>query len=144
MPSTPHLGQLPPQYRFVLNPYVDVRFSTCPGCGQPTKLRKLPFFIHVEPRIPVVLNKTHRYCPTCDLIILHRDELEAVLLRLFPDRDPETFHEQYLVMGTVERAAYRAALQTSPPVAETLAQTHDFAEVLTLHHEPGGWYKDEP
>jgi hypothetical protein len=72
------LGQQPPRYRFFLNPYADVRFTTCPQCGGKTRVRKLPLVIHVDPVQPVALNKTCRYCPSCDLLIAHRDELEAM------------------------------------------------------------------
>lgn len=142
MSDPPRLGKLPPKYKFVLNPYVDARFSSCPNCAQPTKLRKLPFFIHMDPQQPVILNMSHRYCPACDLIILHRDRLEALLLSRFPDRDPDAFHEQYLVMGTVERAAFRASLKAPLSIAEALENLHDFAEYLTVQYQPAGWYKD--
>jgi len=143
MADSSRLGRLPPKYRFVLNPYVDARFSTCPGCGQPTKLHKLPFFVHVDPNYPLALNLSHRYCPACDLIILHRDRLEAQLGRLFPDRDPATLREQYLVMGTLERSAFRAGQKTPLPIAEALEHLHDFVERLTVQYQPAGWYKSE-
>lgn len=141
MTETPRLGKLPPKYRFILNPYVDARFSSCPSCEQPTKLRKLPFFVHVDPRLPVVLNMSHRYCPTCDLIILHRDRLEALLLQLFPDRELEALRQQYLVMGTIERSAFRASLKTPLSIPEALEHLHDFVEHLTVQHLPAGWCK---
>jgi hypothetical protein len=37
------------------------------------KARKRPFLIHIEPKHLLVLNMTGRYCPACDLIILHQD-----------------------------------------------------------------------
>jgi hypothetical protein len=58
--KNPQLGKLPPLYRFFLNPYEDVRFSSCPQCANKTWQRKLPLFIHVSPEQPVTLNKT---CP---------------------------------------------------------------------------------
>ena len=63
------LGKLPTRYRFFLNPYQDVRFTRCPQCTHLTRQHKLPLFIHVDPMHPVLLNKTCRYCPTCDLLI---------------------------------------------------------------------------
>jgi uncharacterized protein with PIN domain len=36
-----HIGKLPPQYAFVLNPRTDVRFTRCPGCNQPMRQRTL-------------------------------------------------------------------------------------------------------
>jgi hypothetical protein len=139
----PRLGKLSPKYRFILNPYTDARFTRCPSCEQPTKIRKLPFFIHVDPMVPVILNKTHRYCPDCDLIILHRDELEEILVQMFPDRDPEELRDEYLVIGTVERKAYRAGQQGQVTIEDLSEYLHDFIEVLTIEYRPAGWYPAE-
>ncbi len=67
-PKTLRFGQLEPQYNFALNPYPDARFSKCPNCEQKTGQRKRPLFIHIDPRQPVVLNYTCRYCSRCDLL----------------------------------------------------------------------------
>src|SRR5438445_13688037 len=72
--NMPRLGKQPPRYRFFLNPYQDARFSTCPQCTNKTKQRKLPLFLHIDPKQPLLLNKTCRYCPYCDLLIAHQDE----------------------------------------------------------------------
>jgi len=137
------LGKRPPKHNFVLNPYVDVRFSRCPKCEAKTKVRKLPLFIHVDPMYPVALNKTGRYCPDCDLLIVHRDDLEEILLQMFPNRDPEAFRDQYLVMGTVERKAYRASLKSPKTIPEMLEHVHDFEAVWTVEYRPAGWYRDD-
>jgi len=68
----PRLGKQPPRYRFFLNPYTDVRFTTCPQCRGKTSQRKLPLVIHIDPLQLVALNKTCRYCPRCDLLIAHQ------------------------------------------------------------------------
>src|SRR5438876_6108668 len=39
----PQLGKLPRLYRFFLNPYEDVRFSSCPQCANKTRQRKLQY-----------------------------------------------------------------------------------------------------
>jgi hypothetical protein len=77
------LGKQPPRYRFILNPYTHERFAFCAECDGPTEQRKLPLVIHVDPLNPVSVNKTCCYCPRCDLLIAHRDELEAQLEVLF-------------------------------------------------------------
>ena len=82
------LGKQPPRYSFFLNPYRDVRFTSCPQCRKRTKQRKLPLMIHVDPYNPVSINKTCRYCPTCDLLIAHQDEIEQQLALLFARHDP--------------------------------------------------------
>jgi Zn-finger nucleic acid-binding protein len=138
------LGKLPPRYNFVLNPYSDARFTRCPKCGQKTRVRKLPLFIHADPLNPVALNKTCRYCPRCDLLIAHRDELEAVLLRMFPDRDPEAFRDEYLVMGTVERRAYRQGLKSSRSIPEMLEHIHDFKEVWKVAYTAQSRFYSRP
>src|SRR6476619_2103005 len=74
--EVPRLGKQPPRYRCFWNPYADVRFTTCPQCGEKTRVRKLPLVIHIDPLQMVALNKTCRYCPRCDLLIAHQDELE--------------------------------------------------------------------
>ena len=97
--SVPRLGKQPPRYRFFLNPYTDVRFTTCPQCCGKTRQRKLPLVIHVDPLQLVALNKTCRYCPACDLLIAHQDELEAWLTAFFSEHRPEIVGNDYLLLG---------------------------------------------
>jgi hypothetical protein len=97
----PRLGKQTPRYRFFLNPYQDARFSTCPQCTNRTKQRKLPLFIHIDPKQPLLLNKTCRYCPYCDLLIAHQDELEDLIKRIFTVLNPEIVGNKYLVIGSV-------------------------------------------
>jgi hypothetical protein len=134
----PRIGRRPPQYRFVLNPYVDARFTTCPDCNRKMGQRKLPLVIHVEPMNPVALNKTCRYCKHCDLLIAHRDEIEALLSQLFPDRPGPWRPNDYLVLGTMDRAAWRQSLDTSFTTRELVEYLHDFQQVLTIQ-VTGGW-----
>jgi hypothetical protein len=136
----PRLGKLPPQYIFVLNPYSDARFSRCPICEQKMHQRKVPLFIHVDPFNPVVLGYTCRYCPTCDLLIAHQDQLEAQLANLFAAHDPSVIGNDYLVLGTVERKAWREGMKQPRGISDMLANLHDFKEVRTVEYEPGGWY----
>jgi hypothetical protein len=130
------LGQQPPRYRFFLNPYADVRFTTCPECGGKTRVRKLPLVIHVDPVQLVALNKTCRYCLSCDLLIAHRDELEAWLAAFFGQQKPEVVGNDYLVVGTEERAAWRRGRRTPLTTQELLAGLHDFAEVVRFEPAP--------
>src|SRR5215813_4141782 len=95
------LGKQPPRYRFFLNPYQDVRFTKCPQCGGKTLQRKLPLVIHVDPMQPVSVNKTCRYCPRCDLLIAHQNEMEQFLAAFFSVQNPEVVGNEYLVIGTL-------------------------------------------
>src|SRR5580700_308026 len=65
------IGQLTPRYSFLLNPYLDIRLSKCPGCNGLTHNRKFALFIHIDGWGPLVLGKTCRYCTSCELIIVH-------------------------------------------------------------------------
>ena len=132
------IGKQPPRHRFILNPYPGERFASCPECGGPTEARKFPLVIHVEPRNPVALNKTCFYCPRCDLIIAHRDELEAQLVVLFEKQDPAMIGNDYLVIGTLDQDEWERGCQVPLTIAEMLAKLHDFQEVLSI--EPA----DEP
>jgi hypothetical protein len=137
---TSRIGKLPPQYIFILNPYTDARFTRCPNCDQPTKQRKVPLFIHVDPLNPVVLGKTCRYCPNCDILIAHQDELEAQLAVLFEERDPALIGNEYMVLGTVERQAWREGIKQPKGIADMLEHLHDFKEFRTVKYQPAGWY----
>jgi len=134
------LGKLPPRYRFILNPYTDVRFTRCPGCDQKTRQRKHPLFIHVDPFNPIVLGKTCRYCPGCDLLIAHQNEIEENLARLFAQTDPDLIGNEYLIIGTVERRAWRQSMKNPLSPRDMLEHLYDFEEVLTLEMRQAGWY----
>ena len=136
------LGKLPPLYCFALNPYEDVRFSTCPACGQRTLLRKVPLVIHVQPVHPVILNKHCRYCPNCDLMIVHQDELEHWLAVSCQERKPEIIGNDYFVLGTVDKATWRKQKKESIPMGELTAYLHDFKEYLQISSSPGRWYPE--
>ena len=132
----PRLGKQPPRYRFFLNPYSDVRFTTCPQCGEKTRVRKLPLVIHIDPMQLVALNKTCRYCPRCDLLIAHQDQLEAWLAAFFGQQQPEVVGNDYLVVGTEDRAAWRRGTHTPLAISEALEYLHDFIDVVRFEPAP--------
>ncbi len=134
--SNARFGKLPPMYKFILNPYDDVRFTTCPGCNRKTKQRKLPLVIHVDPHHLIALNKTCRYCPSCDILIAHQDEIEALLAAMFSQRDPSVIGNNYLMIGTVERKAWREGVKQPEMADEMRAFMHDFKEYRKVTVEP--------
>lgn len=137
------LGEQPQRHDVFLNPYEDLRFSRCPKCEEKTRLRKFPLVIHVEPLNPVILNKTCRYCPDCDLIIAHQDEIEAHLHALFSELEPAVVGNDYLVLGTVDRNVWRRGCKTPIPTAELLDYLHFFEHVRQFEPAYYGWVKDE-
>jgi len=144
------IGKQSPHHRFILNPYSEERFAFCPECDRPTEQRKFPLMIHVDPLNPVIVNKTCRYCLRCDLIIAHRDELEAQLEMLFDQHNPEVIGNDYLVIGTLDHDVWERGCQTPLTIPEMIANLHDFQEVLRIEpadrrgHRPGRGFKRPP
>jgi len=126
------LGKRPPRYRFLLNPFRNRRFAVCPDCERRTLLRKVPLVIHVDPRNPVAINKSCRYCPPCDLLIAHQDEVEAELAAIFIRRAPELVGSSYLALGTLDRDVWKQGVAEPLPFEALLEHLHDFVEVLEL------------
>jgi len=114
--------------------------STCPQCEKKMHQRKVPLFIHVDPLIPVVLGYTCRYCPDCDLLVAHQDEIENLLAQFLVNIAPNALGNDYMVLGTVERDFWRQGMKTPGSVAELPDHLHDFIEVWTLKFRPAGWY----
>lgn len=136
------LGKQPPCYRFFLNPYQDVRFTRCPQCDQKMHQRKLPLVIHIDPMHLFSLNKTCRYCPHCDLLIAHQDDIEHLLVAIFTEHMPEIVGNDYLVVGTLEKTVWKRGTQHPLTLQELLEALHDFKDVVTFKLI-GGWVRDE-
>jgi hypothetical protein len=142
--ATKHIGKLKPRYSLLLNPYSDVRLSKCPRCNRLTHPRKFALFIHVKDWGPLVLGKTCRYCTPCELIIVHRDELEAELARSPAQVPPDASGRGYFIAGTVERKEWQKGLTgDGPGLGEMLEHMSDFKKYYDLHYQPAGWYPAE-
>jgi hypothetical protein len=140
----PRLGNLTPLYKFFLNPYADVRFtSSCPNCCSKTKQRKLPLAIQVSDWGMVILNKTCRFCPACELVIAHQDEIEGFLVQLFAESAPEVVGKDYLIVGTVDRKDWRRGLVEPLNSVEMLAALHDFKDHLHFKPSPRWEYSGQ-
>ena len=138
------LGKLPPRYSFILNPYSGTRLSKCPKCDRPTHPRKFALFIHINDLGTTILGKTCRYCSRCELIVAHQDELDGLLAQMVPTVDSKSIGDKYLVMGTVDMKVWRKGLNEGVPgIQEIFDNLADFKEVLDLHYQPAGWYRDE-
>lgn len=124
------VGQLPPLHNFSLNPYVDVRFTAaCPSCSGKTKPRTLPLAILIENWGMVILNKTCRYCPSCELLIGHQNQIEEQLSHAVNDGASGGLND-YFVVGTLERKDWRRGITQPLSLEEMLAALHDFKDHL--------------
>jgi hypothetical protein len=135
-------GKLPPRYNFVFNPYPDMRISHCPVDNHKIGQRKVPLLIYIAPTHLITLSYTCQYCPVCDLLIAHKEKIEHLLTQLFNRFDPDAIGNEYLILGTVEKKAWREGLQQPKAVAEILSHASDFTEYhKELRATRTGWYK---
>ncbi len=132
------LGKLPPQHKFFLNPYTDARFTRCPKCDRPTKLRKRPLLVLMKPAKALSINKTCRYCPNCDLLITHQDELEKLLDQVRSQYFPDFVWEDYLVVGTLERKLWKEGTSS---LEKLFGALHDFKQHMQFEPARYGWVK---
>jgi hypothetical protein len=134
------LGKQPARYEFLLNPYTDVRLSKCPTCGKPTHPRKFAMLIDADGWGTLALGKTCRYCSRCELIIAHKDELDAEMACALSRLAPEAVGKEYVVLGTLDRKVWQRGLRgEGQPLGEALEHVAEFKKVLRLEVDPGGW-----
>ena len=134
------MGALLPRYRFALNRYTDVRFSVCPRCDRATRLRKIPFVIHIDGFGLLVLRKTSRLCVGCDLLIVHQDQLEPLIAERSHGPGSGGDVPDYLVLGTVDLRLWRKGLAGAVAVDELVEHMADFKAYLQIEYTAGGWY----
>lgn len=133
-------GGLLARYTFALNPYKDIRFSSCPMCDRTMTMRKFALFIHIAKWGPLALGKTCRYCPSCELIIAHQDDLERELYICFERLSPEVIGQDYFVLGTVALPVWKKGLSVKSTILqETLEHVAQFKFYRTLKVSHGGW-----
>ena len=133
-------GHLKPKFNFSLNPYPDQKFTKCPDCNKKTGQRKLPLFVHVEPRNPIFINYKNRYCNNCDMLIGHKHEIESYLLEAFQQIDASIIGNDYLIIGTIEKKAWKDNIQQPIPFNELQNYVHDFKTTQTISMTMGGWF----
>jgi len=89
----------------------------------------------------MALGKTCRYCSPCEIVMVHRNELEAEIARGLSPVAPEAVGNDYWVFGTIEKKIWRQGLGSSgKPIAEILRHVADFKHHYDLQYEPGGWH----
>jgi hypothetical protein len=144
-PSPPRKYKINEQTRrhtFFLNPYPNERFTRCPKCGGLTKARKKVFVINVEPRQLLNLNMTGRYCPACDLMILHQDVVESLMATAFARHNPSVIGNEYLIMGTLERKVWRDIQEQPHNFDLVFDKLRVFKNVVTFELHSAGWQPD--
>jgi hypothetical protein len=127
------------RHKFFLNPYSDCGFTKCPKCDSKTKIRKYPLVIHVEPKQLFLLNKKCKYCPSCDLIITKKQEIESFLALALP----QLSSNDYLVIGTLERQDWVQGNKGSLSPPGIMERVYIFKDVWDFEVRPAGWYPSD-
>ena len=134
------LGALSPQYSFVLNSHVRERFTKCPTCNAATRIRKLPLVVHVGrldgPRL-ALLNKTCRLCLLCETLIVHRVELERVIIAAGFSAAVKA--HDYVLLGTMDRRIWRRCLVGAAQPTDIREHVADFKKYLKIDVIPAHW-----
>ncbi len=138
---TKQFGALPPRYKFMVNPYPDKRIRRCPLCEQPNRQRKLPLLILVESAAMIALNYTCRFCPTCDLLVAHKHEIEKILTDMFRHTIPSAIGNKYFFGGTVTKDVWREGLLEPQSIPDTIPHVSDFVfHYKELRLTQAGWF----
>ncbi|MDZ8135749.1 MAG: hypothetical protein RM049_10660 [Nostoc sp. DedQUE04] len=131
------------RHRFFLNPYSDCAFTKCPKCDTKTRLRKFPLVIHIEPKQLFLLNKQCKYCPSCDLIIAKKQEIEPLMAATFVQTNPQIVGNNYVVMGTVDKKDWKSGDKNLLSPSEMIGRIYVFKDVWNFEVIPAGWYPNE-
>ena len=124
------------RHYFFLSPYQEEAFTKCPKCNNKTKVRKYPLAIHIEPHQLFFLNKTCKYCTKCDLIIAKQIDIEDLMARAFEERDPSIIGNDYLVVGTIDRAVWRQHRNTSTEASKVVNDIYVFKDITNFELLP--------
>jgi len=133
------IGAVPPRYAFAVNPYSDVRFTACPKCRSITRARKLALAIHVDAFGMIILRKTCRLCTVCEMVIVHRDELEPLIADKLHSLGHSIHQLDYLVLGAVDSRVWRRGMTESLSLDEVVRHMADFRKHLTIEQTGHGW-----
>lgn len=117
------------RHYFFLNPYDEMAWTRCPNCEGKTKIKKYCLVIHIEPRFLLSLNKSCRYCPGCDLIILKQTDLERLLTTICEQNAPDIIGNEYFVFGTMDRRDWKNGQTGKMSQQEAIKSSHPFKDV---------------
>ncbi len=75
-----------------------------------------------------MLNKKCKYCPSCELIIAKKKEIESLMAAGLLQVNPEVIGNDYLTIGTIDRKDWKAANEQSLAPAEMIDKAYIFKD----------------
>ena len=133
------------KYSFYLNPHEEYKWTKCPKCDNHTKLRKFCLFIHYQEKSVgfnqlISLNIACKLCPSCELIIAQKSEIEANLSHAIPSFGLEFNADNYFIFGTLDRKDFRKSQKEPLSQRESLEIVFRFKNIWYFDIKPAGWY----
>ena len=137
----------PAKYYFYQNPHDYYKWTKCPKCENKTKLRKYCLTIHYQEKSAnfhqiVSLNKSCKFCPSCELIIAQQSEIESYLQQIIQGFGFSFNPENYLVFGTMDRKDWKKGQEEVFQSKDALEVISPFKDVWEFEIQPAGWYKE--
>ena len=74
------------------------------------------------------------------MLIGHKHEIESHLLKAFQQIDVSIIGNDYLIIGTIEKKAWKDNIQQPIPFNELRNYVHDFKSTQTISMSMGGWF----
>jgi len=125
-------GKLAPRYDLFLNVNHTMRFTTCPRCRIKTLARRFSLVVLIGSGYALVVEKTCRFCPSCDLLVVHQDQLEAQLTSQFLRINPQAIGSDYQLVGTLDKEQWQQVKREAPAFEEIREYLYDFKETVTF------------
>jgi hypothetical protein len=96
-----------------------------------THIEIFSLVVHVSPASAAIVEKFCRFCAPCELLIVHKDELERRLAATLLESNPELVGNDYLIAGTVDSAQLNRAMRQKPASFDRVVEClHDFKAVV--------------
>lgn len=125
-------GKRAPRYDLFLNMDHTTRFTSCPRCQIKTHARRFFLVVLVGSGYALVVEKTCRFCLSCDLLVIHQDQLEAQLTRQFVRINPQAIGSDYQVVGTLDKDEWQQMRREAPTFEEIREYLYDFKAIVTF------------
>lgn len=127
-------GEQQPKYTCGINPYRNARFSRCLKCDGRNQIRQFALVIHVDPEGIYPTRMACKWCRSCELIAVHKYELENALRSSLSSISPKQVDDPYMIIGTLEMRIW-TRLKKGVSVFETVKRwTSDFQHVAEIQH----------
>ena len=92
--------------------------------------------IHVESFGLVLLRKTCRLCVACEMLIVHKFELNAEVQQVVVRSDVDA---EYVVLGTLGSATWRAGMRERILIEQVKYDMADFVAYMKVEITPRHW-----